>query len=1374
MNEPSETVASDAELLANVSSQLEDLNISCEKSSDQDGGAVRKKCVSGKSKNRKKAAQNTPDGSNGNNCERRKTKKIVQPAVKNGKESFQETDDACSYKGTYLERQLSSEVADNDAVLTLSSPGKDSRTCSKAKTMHGKAKGNHGYRESTAKSVGGCETGKTEKRHATKPGYSVAETPDSANVKKNRRRYNKSSPSNLKFEPYIPLFEVQQGLKRGEFIEGALRINPRNYEDAYISDPDGQMDIYIGGMRDRNRALNGDVVVVQVKPKQEWKVLCDAIKDYQERSGQNVLDPPYSPAVVSPPCKVHTPEKLAKRNLASYGSWDFPGNERLPDTLEILGVDRLAKQYEEMSKEMKKKSRSRRHRHKSRSKKETSEDDNVGESGSQKSSGTSYSQGSSEDYLDRLSAVNGHSQQLMDSSPSRTQQLTDTVLPEKEEAGDTKNVCQLDSAEPVECNGCPNGNNESVDYSTFGPPLSADIHSQIKVNPSSSPDASSQVGADNPWISEESSFNLIITPDQLLDFEDGNSLQLNNSAFVLDGCESDGYKSDVDGVIVAPDDLSGDDFTDTCSIDSSGSQQIEQLIEDAEFLASQQDAQNNNADYTIQTVVNGDLTGEMKYSCEVISVNKPMAVMEAAVVEYEGDISIPSVVPRNLSYSSLISKDNFVGGGNAKDCCNMNEPVILSPLQENWKQKIETKVSCKDDAVLKKTEKKKKRRPKKSKAKEKVIEQKQLSNVADGTDISQLSVEDIMKHPLWHKFLQKTGKVVCIMERKHSCIAAGRIKTMPGSIKWALFSPNDARIPRMLIPLNECPHGFQNRPADFEKSLFIAEIINWEEDSRFACGKLIERLGDIGEIEAETVGILLENGVDYNDFPDEVIQCLPQDSVWKIPEEEYKNRRDFRFDCVFTIDPSTARDIDDALSCSCLDNGNYEIGVHIADVSYFVKDGTPLDEFARWRATSVYLVQKVIPMLPRLLCDNLCSLHPGQDKLTFSVVWEITPNCEIVNEWFGRSVINSCIKMSYEHAQDMIENPQKSWNESEHPQIHGKFVLNDIIQRVQCLHSLAVKLRSKRFVDGALRLDQSKLQFVLNSETQHPVGFSVYEQKDSNRLIEEFMLLANMSVARKINQIFPDVALLRRHPPPTTKMMDDVVTACADMGIHLDASSSGALQASLLRYYGDDLISQARGMVLTHLCSKPMNCALYFCSGAVEDENLFHHYALNVPLYTHFTSPIRRYPDIIVHRLLGAALNYCFKPDATPEEVHESAMHCNEKKYCAKKVSEQSAELFLAVFIRECGPVHTHAMVINVMDHSFDCLVLPVGIVRRVYCDKLPLRNREFTKRKGIASMQLLWQNGQDQTISMFSLVDVTLVVPPNEVLKINATLNSP
>lgn len=1355
MNEPSETVASDADLLANVSSQLEDLNIGCEKCSDQDGGAVRKKSVSGKSRNRKKAAQNACDGPTDNSeGQRRKNRKGVQPALKNGKESVYDTDGASSYKSTYLERQLSSEVAADNALSALSSPGKDSRTSNKAKSSHSKAKANQGCRESGAKSV---VSGETAKRHVAKPGYAnVTETPDSANVKKNRRKSTKSSPSNLKFEPYIPLFEVQQGLKRGEFIEGALRINPRNYEDAYINDPDGQMDIYIGGMRDRNRALNGDVVVVQVKPKQEWKVLCDAIKDYQERSGQNIMDPPYSPAVVSPPCKVHTPEKLAKRNLASYGSWDFPGNERLPDTLEILGVDKLARQYEEMSKEMRKKSRSKRHRHKGRSKKETPEDD-VGESGSQKSSGTSYSQGSSEDYLDRL-------------SPSQSQQLIDTVLPEKEEVSDAKNVCQLDSSAPVECNGCPNGNNESADYSTSRPPISADT----KENFNFSPDVSNQVSSSNPWVSEESSLNLIITPDQLLDFEDGNSLQLNNSTFIMDGCESDGYKSDVGGVVVAPDDLSGDDFTDTCSIDSSGSQQIEQLLEDAEFLASQQDAQNNNSDFAVQTVVNGDMPGEMKYSCGVISVNRPVAVMEAAVVEYDGDVSVPSVVPGNLSYSSIITKDNFVGGGSVKDCCNMNESVILSPLQENWKQKTETKVSSKDDdTVPRRTEKKKKRRPKKSKAKEKPVEQKQLSKVV-GTEISQLHVEDVINHPLCHKFLQKTGRVVCIMERKHSCIAAGRIKPMPGNTKWALFSPNDARMPRMLIPLYECPHGFQERPADFEKSLFIAEIIDWKDDSRFACGKLLNRLGNVGEIEAETLGILLENGVDYDEFPDEVIQCLPQDRVWKIPEKEYKNRRDFRFDCVFTIDPATARDMDDALSCSRLDNGNYEVGVHIADVSYFVREGTPLDEFARWRATSVYLVQKVIPMLPRLLCDNLCSLYPGQDRLTFSVVWEITPDCEIVNEWFGRSVINSCMKMSYEHSQDMIENPQKSWNESEHPQIYGNFVLNDVIQQVLCLHSLALKLRNKRFVGGALRLDQPKLQFVLNNETEYPVAFSVYEQKDSNRLIEEFMLLANMSVAQKINKNFPDIALLRRHPPPTTKMMDDVVTVCADMGIHLDVSSSGSLQASLLRYYGADVIGQARGMVLTHLCSKPMNCALYFCSGVVEDENLFHHYALNVPLYTHFTSPIRRYPDIVVHRLLGAALDYGPRPDVFPNDVQECASHCNEKKYCAKRVSELSAELFFAVFIRECGPLHTHAMVINVMDHSFDCLVLPVGIVRRVYCDKLPLRNKEFTKRKGIGSIHLLWQNGQDQTISMFSLVDVTLVVPPKEVLKITATLNSP
>nr|KAG5695349.1 hypothetical protein BaRGS_006573 [Batillaria attramentaria] len=252
--------------------------------------------------------------------------------------------------------------------------------------------------------------------------------------------------------------------------------------------------------------------------------------------------------------------------------------------------------------------------------------------------------------------------------------------------------------------------------------------------------------------------------------------------------------------------------------------------------------------------------------------------------------------------------------------------------------------------------------------------------------------------------------------------------------------------------------GFQERPGDFASVLFIARILDWNDTMKMPKGTLARSLGEAGEIDPQTEALLIENDVDDSEFSEQVLQCLPQELPWSIPASEFEYRRDFRKECVFTIDPSTARDLDDALSCRSLGD----------DVSYFVTEGTKLDDVAQSRATSVYLVQKIL------------------------------------DEWFGRSVIRSCVKLSYDHAQ------------------------------------MAKAMRQARFDSGALRLDQLKIQFTLDKESGLPNGYFVYQQRDSNKLVEEFMLLANMAVAHKIKTSFQSKALLRRHPPPQSRMIDEL------------------------------------------------------------------------------------------------------------------------------------------------------------------------------------------------------------------------------------------
>lgn len=641
------------------------------------------------------------------------------------------------------------------------------------------------------------------------------------------------------------------------------------------------------------------------------------------------------------------------------------------------------------------------------------------------------------------------------------------------------------------------------------------------------------------------------------------------------------------------------------------------------------------------------------------------------------------------------------------------------------------------------------------------------------------SVLQVQRLPIGEKFIQKTAHVVYIVTKKHSRIAAGALKLFGDkNPHLALFSPSDYRVPRLKIPMKQCPPDFMARHQDYLSRIFLAKIVEWNEP-KFAFGELVRDIGLVGDIEAETEALLLENGVDYSEFPEAVTKDLPT-VPWSIPPQEIKNRKDLRDQCIFTIDPSTARDLDDAMSCQPLPSGNFRVGVHIADVSYFIAEETPLDRMASERATSVYLTQKVIPMLPRVLCEHLCSLNPGEDRLAFSVIWELAPNGKVIGEWFGRTVIRSCVKLSYDHAQSMIENPNKEWSKDEIPEITGGYSTRHISAVVNNLQSIAKHLRKKRFDDGALRLDQVKIAFHLNHETGMPSGFFEYVIKDSNRLIEEFMLLANMAVAHKIYQGYPEFAILRRHPPPLEKPMENLGNLLETLNIHLDMSSAGALQRSLQVYIGDDKYSESRLQVIVSLCSKPMQNAKYFCAGATENEP-FSHYALNVPLYTHFTSPIRRYADVMVHRILAAIVDPGKGQPSirTQLELQRITERCNDRKQTSKVVQEVSGELYLCLFIKQIKEMDEEAMVTMVLDHAFDVLILRMGVIKRVYLDKLPLVIFNLKKQDARKSLSLTWKADGDrpiqiQEISLFTLVTVTLKAFDGNALKFNAVLCRP
>lgn len=670
--------------------------------------------------------------------------------------------------------------------------------------------------------------------------------------------------------------------------------------------------------------------------------------------------------------------------------------------------------------------------------------------------------------------------------------------------------------------------------------------------------------------------------------------------------------------------------------------------------------------------------------------------------------------------------------------------------------------------------------------------------------------------------LSRTANVVFILEKKHPRLAAGHLNVYRNNAYgFALMSPVDNRLPRLMIPLNECPDDFKARPTDYAKTLFIARISNWNLNVAFASGKLMRSLGEAGHIEPETEAMLIANDIDSSPFEKDVINCLPNGATWQITKEELSKRRDLRKECIFTIDPATARDLDDALSCKKIGEDLYEVGVHIADVSHFIEQGSALDRVATQRATSVYLAQKVVPMLPSVLCEQLCSLNPGVERLAYSVIWNMTSNGTVLKEWFGRTVIRSCIKLSYNHAQQMIESAEDDQlNSEEYPAVDGGFSLGKIRDTVQLLFGMSDFLRKKRFESGALRLDQPKLAFTLESKTGLPNGCSVYEYKDSNRMIEEFMLLANMAVGRKIYDAHPDRAILRCHPPPHPQMMEDLLNQCKLYNIAFDISDSSSISQSLEKV--SEMEPEVRDYMLpalTLMCTKPFQNAKYFCTGTVEDESVYRHYALNVPIYTHFTSPIRRYPDVLVHRFLTAALDGQFEVTSEAKELQKIAEHCNDKKWAAKKVSEQSSLLFFSIYVLECGPLVEKGVVVGILDQAVDILCTRIGMVQRVYCDKLSLFRHEFKMVDLKPQMTLHWieettdenvdqklkkltkrfernwaqgRNGNEkdpkereelppvpddamtQTLQMFAPVDVVLKVERQSPTKILAFLRSP
>uniref|UniRef100_UPI0040498D2B ribonuclease R n=1 Tax=Flavobacterium sp. TaxID=239 RepID=UPI0040498D2B len=438
----------------------------------------------------------------------------------------------------------------------------------------------------------------------------------------------------------------------------------------------------------------------------------------------------------------------------------------------------------------------------------------------------------------------------------------------------------------------------------------------------------------------------------------------------------------------------------------------------------------------------------------------------------------------------------------------------------------------------------------------------------------------------------------------------------------------------------------------------LVKMEDWPQKADSPFGSVIKVLGKPGEHNTEMHAILSEYGLPY-DFPIEV-EAFAAKIDTSISEFEISKRRDMRDVLTFTIDPKDAKDFDDALSFQVLDNGHFEIGIHIADVSHFVQENTILDIEAFDRATSVYLVDRVVPMLPEVLSNDACSLNPHEDKLTFSAIFELNYKAEITNTWFGRTVIHSDQRFAYEEAQNIIET-KNGLIPAEISLTNKEYVVdNSIVEAVLKLQDLAVILRQKRMANGAISFDKVEVKFRLNQEAE-PVGVYFKQSKDANHLIEEFMLLANRKVAEFIGKQ-KKTFVYRIHDEPNEDKLYGLQGLISKFGYSLDFKSKETISKSLNTLLENVVGTKEQNMVDT-LAIRCMSKAVYSC------ENIGH-YGLAFDYYTHFTSPIRRYPDVMVHRLLQFYLDGGKSVD--PEIIEEKCQHASSMEVLASNAERDS------------------------------------------------------------------------------------------------------
>ena len=492
---------------------------------------------------------------------------------------------------------------------------------------------------------------------------------------------------------------------------------------------------------------------------------------------------------------------------------------------------------------------------------------------------------------------------------------------------------------------------------------------------------------------------------------------------------------------------------------------------------------------------------------------------------------------------------------------------------------------------------------------------------------------------------RRSGEVIAVLERSGKPFVG--ILHVVGRQAWVLMSsktmPYDISVP--------VPEGAQ-------KGMKVAAVVDGWEKGGGPYGHVVDVLGLPGENDTEMHAILAEFGLPYRFTPE--VENAADKIPDQITDKDRSGRKDFRKVLTFTIDPTDAKDYDDALSFRKLDDGTYEVGVHIADVTYYVEPGTPVDKEAQERGTSVYLVDRTVPMLPEKLSNKLCSLRPGEEKLTFSTVFKITPEGKVADQWFGRTHIVSDYRFDYEKAQSIIEGAKP------------EDVPENIQEAILILNKLALKFRAKRFKAGAVNFERPEMKVEIDADGK-PVGVHQKLSAEANWLIEEFMLLANRTVAEWVGKA-KRTFVYRVHDEPNMEKLSGLRDFAGHFGYKMGPLEGGRDIARALNGLMTDAKDKPELGAIQILALRSMAKACY----SVDNIG---HYGLAFPYYTHFTSPIRRYPDMMVHRLLSQYLRK--GPNADSQYYAQQCKHASEREVVAAEAERESIKYKLVEFMQD-------------------------------------------------------------------------------------------